>query len=80
MHNFYALEMEAERRQQESLRTAAADARAAQVRPANRNSNRNGRWLGFASRSLPNLPVLALPRVPVGAPLELRRVPRPVEC
>ena len=76
MHNFFTIEVEAELRRQELERAAAADARAAQASP----SNRNRRWLSRASRSLANLPALALPSMPVGAPLELRRVPRPVEC
>ena len=76
MHNFYTIESEAEMRRQELERAAAADARAAQVGRASRNQS----WLSLAARTLANLPALALPGVPVGAPLELRRVPRPVEC
>ena len=76
MHNFFTMEVEAELIRQERERTAAADARAAQARPANHNR----RWLSRAPRSLRNLPALALPHMPIGAPLELRRVPRPVEC
>jgi hypothetical protein len=76
MHNFFTVEVEAELMRQERERAALADARAAQARPA----HRNGRWVLRVSRSLGNLPTLALPSMPVGAPLELRRVPRPVEC
>ncbi len=76
MHNFFTIEVKAEMRRQERERAAAADARAARARPL----HRDGRWLPRISRSLASLPALALPRMPVGAPLELRRVPRPVEC
>lgn len=76
MHNFFSIEVEAELRQRERERTAAADARAAQARP----SNRINRWMSRISRSLAKVPALALPSMPAGAPLELRRVPQPVEC
>jgi hypothetical protein len=76
MHNFYTIEVEAEMRRQELERAAAADLRAVQASPGKGNRG----WLSRASRSLANLPVLALPSTSVGAPLELRRVPRPVEC
>ena len=76
MYNAFAIEVEAKARRQEWERAAAANARAAEAAPANRNQ----RWLSRAFRSLANLPALALPKMPVGAPLELRRVPRPVEC
>jgi hypothetical protein len=76
MHNFFTIEVEAELMRQERERAAAVDARAAQARPANRNK----RWVSRVSRSLEKLPALALPSMPVGAPLELRRAPRPVEC
>jgi hypothetical protein len=76
MHNFFTIEVEAEMRRQELERSAAADVRAAQASPGNGNRG----WLARASRSLTNLSALALPSTPVGAPLELRRVPRPVEC
>ena len=76
MHNFFTIEVEAEMRRQELERSAAADVRAAQASPAKRNRG----WLSRAPRSLVNLPALALPSTPVGAPLELRRVPRPVAC
>lgn len=76
MHNFFTIEVEAEMMRQERERAAAADARATQARPA----NRNGRWVSRVSRSLRNLPALALPRISTDASLELRRVPRPVEC
>lgn len=76
MHNFFTVEVEAELRRQELEREATADARAAQASPASQNR----RWLSPVSRTLSHLPALALPNVPVGAPLELRRVPRPVEC
>jgi hypothetical protein len=76
MHNFFTIEVEAETRRQELERAAAADVRTAQGSPGNGNRG----WLARASRSLASLSALALPSTPVGAPLELRRVPRPVEC
>lgn len=76
MHNFFTVEVEAELRRHELEREAAADARAAQAGQASKNR----RWLSTVTRTFSHLPALALPNVPVGAPLELRRVPRPVEC
>jgi hypothetical protein len=76
MHNFFTIEVEAEMRRQELERAAAADLRAVQASSAKGNRG----WWSRASRSLANLLALALPSTPVGAPLELRRVPRPVEC
>ena len=76
MHNFYTIETEAELYRLERERAAAADARAALASRGNRNRRR----LGLATLSFAKLPALALPRTPAGAPLELRRVPRPVEC
>ena len=76
MYSFFTIEVEAELMRQERERTAAVDARAAQARAANRNWG----WVSRVSQSLRNVPALALPSLPVGAPLELRRVPRPVEC
>ena len=75
MHNFFAIEVEAELMRQERERAAAADARAAQARPARGNR----RWVSRASQALRRVPALALPTMPVGAPLELSRVPRPVQ-
>jgi hypothetical protein len=75
MHNFFAIEVEAELMRQERERAAAADARAAQARP----TSGNRRWVSRASRALRGFPALVLPTMPVGAPLELSRVPRPVE-
>jgi hypothetical protein len=76
MDSFFTIEVEAELIRQERERTAAADAIAAQARPANRNRG----WVSRVFQSLRNVPALALPSMPAGAPLELRRVPRPVEC
>jgi len=74
MHNFFTIEAEAEMRRQELERSAAADARAAQAR----SSKPHRRWLSRASRPQANLSSLAWPSTPVGALLELPRVPRPV--
>ena len=74
MHNFFTIDVEAEMRRQELERTAAADARAAQASSAKPNR----RWLSRASRSQADLSALAWPSTPVGALLELPRVPRPV--
>jgi hypothetical protein len=76
MHNFFTIEVEAEILRQERERTAAADARAAQAC----SSKRNWGWLSRAFRSQANLPEPAAPSTPVGALLELPRVPRPVAC
>ena len=76
MHNFFTIEIEAETRRQERERAAAADARAAQAR----SSKRTWGWLSRLSRSEANLPAPASPGTPVGALLELPRVPRPVAC
>ncbi len=76
MHNFFTIEVEAEMRRQERERAAAADARAAQACSSRRITG----WLSRAFRSQANLPALAPPGTPVGALLELPRVPRPVAC
>lgn len=76
MHNFFTIEVEAEMRRQERERAAAADARVAQAY----SSRRNRRWLSRVFRSQANLPAPASPSTPVGALLELPRVPRPVAC
>ena len=76
MHNFFTIEVEAEMRRQELEQAAASDARAAQAC----SSKPNRRWLSRASRSQVNLSALAWPSTPVGALLELPRVPRPVAC
>jgi hypothetical protein len=76
MHNFYTIEVEAEMRRQERERAAAADARAAQAY----SSKRFAGWLSRAFRSQPSLASPASPGTPVGALLELSRVPRPVAC
>ena len=76
MHNFFTIEVEAEMLRQERERAAAADARAAQAC----SSRRIGNWLSRAFRSQAELPALASPGTPVGALLELPRVPRPVAC
>jgi hypothetical protein len=76
MHNFFTIEVEAEMRRQEREREAAADARAAQACA----SKRTWSWLSRLSRSEANLRALTSPGTPVGALLELSRVPRPVAC
>jgi hypothetical protein len=76
MHNVFTIEVEAEMRRQELERAAAADARAAQAC----SSKRNWRWFSRLSRSEATQPALTLPVTPVGALLELPRVPRPVAC
>jgi hypothetical protein len=76
MHNFFTIEVEAEMLRQERERAAAADARAALAC----SSSRIGNWLSRAFRSQSDLPALTSPGTPVGALLELPRVPRPVAC
>ena len=76
MHNFFTIEVEAEMLRQERERAAAADARAAQAC----SSKRNWGWLSRAFQSQANQPAPASPSTPVGALLELPRVPRPVAC
>ena len=76
MHNFFTIEVEAEMRRQEWERSAAADARAAQAC----SSKWNLRRLTRAYRSQANLPPPGGASTPVGALLELPRVPRPVAC
>ena len=76
MHNFFTIEVEAEMLRQERERAAAADARAAQAC----SSRRTWGWLSRAFQSQATLPAPAAPSTPVGALLELPRVPRPVAC
>ena len=76
MHNFFTIEVEAEMLRQERERAAAADAQAAQAC----SSKRSWGWLSRASRSQADRPALTSPNTPVGALLELPRVPRPVAC
>ena len=76
MHNFFTIEVEAEMRRQELERSAAADVRAARAIPA----KGNGGWLSRAFRPKATLGAPAAPNTPVGALLELPRVPRPVAC
>ncbi len=76
MHNFFTIEVEAEMRRQELERSAAVDVRAAQASPTKGNRG----WLSRTFRSQANLPALTSPSTPVGALLELPRVPRPVAC
>ena len=76
MHNFFTIEVEAEMRRQELERSAAADVRAAQASPA---KGARG-WLSRAFRSQATQRTLASATTPVGALLELPRVPRPVAC
>jgi hypothetical protein len=74
MHNFYTIEVEAEMLRQERERAAAADAQAVKAC----SSKRNWGWISRAFRSQADRPALASPSTPVGALLELPRVPRPV--
>jgi hypothetical protein len=76
MHNFFTIEVEAEMRRQELERSAAADVRAAQACSSRRITG----WLSRAFRSQPDLASPVSPGTPVGALLELPRVPRPVAC
>ena len=76
MHNFFTIEVEAEMRQQELKRSAAADLRAAQASPTNGNRS----WLSRTFRPQLISRTLTSPAMPVGALLELPRVPRPVTC
>ena len=76
MHNIFTIEVEAETRRQELERAAAADLRAAQARPV----KGNGGWLSRAFRPQATVGTLTSPSTPVGALLELPRVPRPVAC
>jgi hypothetical protein len=76
MHNFFTIEVEAEMRRQESERAAAADARAALA-----CSSKGIRgWLSRFAGSQASLAAVTSPSAPVGALLELPRVPRPVAC
>ena len=76
MHNFFTIETEAEARRQELERMAAADARAARASQASRMWRR----LPRLSRSTPAATIRDMPSTPLGALLEMRRVPRPVAC
>ena len=76
MHNIFSIEVEAELRRQELERAALADLRAAQAIPA----KGNGGWLSRAFRRQATLGTLTSVSTPVGALLELPRVPRPVAC
>ena len=76
MHNFFTIEVEAEMRRQELERSAAADVRAAQA-----CSSKGIRgWLSRFSQPDASVTALTSPSTPVGALLELPRVPRPVAC
>ena len=76
MHNWFSIEVEAEFRQQQWQREAAAGAGARQVRPTSRMMRSFSRphlsWL--------RLPALSIPRVPVAATLTPCDVPQPAEC
>ena len=76
MHNFFTIEVEAEMRRQELERSAAADVRAALAGPTKGNRG----WLSRTFRSQATPRTLTSPSTPVGALLELPRVPRPVAC
>lgn len=73
MHSYFSLETEASARRDAFERAAAADAQARQASPARR-------WLPRFARPAETASARSLPIVPVGALLELRRVPRPVAC
>ena len=73
MHSYFTLETEAGVRRQELERLAAADARASQA-------GARRRWLPRFGRTAAGASARALPAMPTGALLELRRVPRPVAC
>lgn len=73
MHSYFTLETEAEARRQDLLRAAAEDARASQAESGRR-------WLPRFGRGANGASARALPGMPVGALLELRRAPRPVAC
>jgi hypothetical protein len=66
MHNWYAVETEAEFRRREWQRAIEADARAAQARPANGRM----RWPRISLLTLSNLRSLAWPRPSFTARLE----------
>ena len=74
MHNFFTIEVEAERLQQERELAAASDARAAQAQSPRRNRG----VLPRALRSLASFRAPVSPNTPVTALLELTHVPRPV--
>jgi hypothetical protein len=76
MHNFFTVEVEAGLRRQELEREAAAEAQATLAGRAVQKR----RWLPRVIRTLAHLSSLTLPTVPLGTPLEMRRVSRPVEC
>ena len=76
MHNFFTIEVETKSRRQDLEQSATADARAAQASPVESKS----RWLSRMFQSpVPRTPLMP-PSAPVGALLELPRVPRPVAC
>jgi hypothetical protein len=74
MHNVFTIEVEAELLRQERERTAAADARAAQASSFKEIRS----WLSRFSRPDASITALTSTSTPVGALLELPRVPRPV--
>jgi hypothetical protein len=76
MNTYFTYETEAEARRREFERTAAADARAAQASRANPMR----RWLPRLTRSSEGVAARSLPSMPIGALVELPRVPRPVAC
>jgi hypothetical protein len=76
MQNYFTIEFEVATRQRERERTAAADARAAQIC----SSRRTWSWLARTFRSHASLLAMDSSRTPVSALLELPRVPRPVAC
>ena len=76
MHNYFMIDVDAELMRQDRERAAAADARAALACPSMGIKG----WLTRFTRSHETLPAVASPNTPVGALLELPRVPRPVAC
>ena len=74
MHNFFTIEIEAEARRHEFERAAAADARSARASRVSRSWG----WAPRFSRPAATTSARSLPAMPVGALVELQRVPRPV--
>ena len=76
MNTYFTIESEAEARRREFERMAAADARAAQASRANPMR----RWRPRVARSSEGAAARSVPFMPIGALVELARVPRPVAC
>jgi hypothetical protein len=69
MHNWYAMETEAELRRQDWEREVIAAARAAQAQP----NNRRFHWLRLPRLALPNLRVQPAARLQLSPALESER-------